>query len=531
MIAIITQTQTMKNIYSSFIFTVIALLLSISLKAQIAPYSKVLYDSQDNGMQVHAATQSYDHSPVLVGTTSNLGFIMKLNNTGDPLWTKGIKAESNSRWPNFTDIIPTSDSCFFILGDIYNITNEHSDALFIKMNLEGEILWSKTNNLGGLISVSETLDGGFILTGYQDFASSPFAQLSVVKIDQNGGLEWSRVMSFGTLTSRGFSASQKENGHYIISGYFRNENENRNTALLAELSSMGEVLWSHGFKNENIGYNYRNDDVIIHNNELYLLMSNDNNSILSKTDSLGNILFCKQINSSSSLNIGSNQNRKLHINSLDELFFIYSNWDGGFVKMDLNGEVMINSSLFLIAKDILFTEDNGLLAIGNGPLWGVKEANSTWETIGLIKMTSEGIGADCVEQYGGSSTDMELNKIETEYTVGGGGIATSIPTEVSDIDMTQRNGCVDFIGTTSDFNEIAFSVYPNPSTGFINFESGSVFTGNLQILNQIGQVIHEVEINQQNTKLDFNHLDNGIYFYKMEKNKVLIASDKFFIIK
>ncbi|NPD45473.1 T9SS type A sorting domain-containing protein [Lentimicrobium sp. S6] len=515
------------------LYTFILSLIAISSTAQISPYSKVLWAAGDISTQAYSSSQSFDNKTFIIGEYFGIhkSFVMKIDDFGDPIWTKTIAQVDNNHEPRLINIISTLDSCQFILGSILNQNNSNQDAFFAKMDRNGVLLWTKTNNLGGLVNVSETADSGFILTGEHDFSSSAYKQLSVVKITKNGSLEWSRIIRFGTALSKGLSAIQNENGNFIITGHYKNENETKTTALLAELSNTGEINWCYGYKNPTLGYHYEIEDVLIYNDEYYTLMNNDMNSILMKTDSLGNVVSAKEIIGSGYYDIGYGIKRKLHINNQNELLFIHTNGIGGFIKTDLNAEAIINGNVFFPIIDIQFKEQNKLLAIGNGPLMGVKSAPPPpYETIGLIQMDDEGNGIDCTEgSYEGYSEDFELQQLSTEYIIEGGGISTNIAIEIDLIDIDQRDGCVDFIGGIENIPDNLVSVYPNPSQGIINIDFEEMIDAKLYIINPFGQIIHQETINQQQFKIDLNRFGNGVYLYHIESDKAFISSGHFIL--
>ena len=520
----------MKYLYS-FLLSFIVLLGN----AQINPYSKVLWGENDFGTQAYSSCQDFDNKTIIIGEFAgiNKSFIMKIDDEGNPIWTRTIIQENNNFNPKLINITNTIDSCQFVLGSVYNQSNNNQDAFFAKIDRNGNFLWTKTNSLGGLVNVSETADSGFILTGEHDFSSSVYQQLSVVKVTKNGSLEWSRIIRFGTALSKGLTVIQNDNGNYMVTGHYKNENETKTTALLIELSNTGEVNWSYGFNNPTIGYHYEIEDILIHNNEYYLLMHNQVNTILIKTDTLGNVLYAKEIISTYYNDMFYGINRKLHKNDQDELLFIHTDLDGGFIKTDLNCENIINGTVFLPIIDIQVKEQNKLLAIGNGPINGVKSTQPfPYETVGLIQMDSLGYGTECAYgSYQGYSEDFELQQLETVYLVEGGGISTNILFETGNIEMSQRNGCVDFIGGIDNSLENSVSIYPNPSQGWINFEMEVEIDGIISIINPLGQTIHQETIKQIQTKIDLNRFENGVYLYRIESDKVLISSGRFILNK
>lgn len=70
---------------------------------------------------------------------------------------------------------------------------------------------------------------------------------------------------------------------------------------------------------------------------------------------------------------------------------------------------------------------------------------------------------------------------------------------------------------TEDFKETRFSVYPNPTSKFLNFETNSdVKIIQTTIINITGKVVHTSKSKRQ---IDVSNLNNGIYFLKIKTNQ------------
>ena len=72
-----------------------------------------------------------------------------------------------------------------------------------------------------------------------------------------------------------------------------------------------------------------------------------------------------------------------------------------------------------------------------------------------------------------------------------------------------------------------FRIYPNPSTDFIYLNGGTVNNLTYRILNKLGQVLLEGELNQTNYAIDLHQLNAGIYI--LEVNDGLIQQFARFI--
>jgi photosystem II stability/assembly factor-like uncharacterized protein len=91
--------------------------------------------------------------------------------------------------------------------------------------------------------------------------------------------------------------------------------------------------------------------------------------------------------------------------------------------------------------------------------------------------------------------------------------------------MVSEDGCVSDLSNVivSGVNKLAFpdyvKIFPNPSNGIINIETGQT-TGNavFSIINLEGRVILMQNIAKQKTSVDIGHLPRGIYIARLENN-------------
>ncbi len=81
-----------------------------------------------------------------------------------------------------------------------------------------------------------------------------------------------------------------------------------------------------------------------------------------------------------------------------------------------------------------------------------------------------------------------------------------------------------------DFNaKRKFVMYPNPNKGILNIESS--FDGDLQIVNQLGQIVRAFKVNMNNTNtINLENLTDGIYFVN-GANQTKITTQKLIIKK
>lgn len=70
--------------------------------------------------------------------------ISRVNSLGDTIWTKEHAPFPQDFYPFFSEMIPTKDSGYIALGGINYATSPVGDLLVIKINSEGELVWSDT---------------------------------------------------------------------------------------------------------------------------------------------------------------------------------------------------------------------------------------------------------------------------------------------------------------------------------------------------------------------------------------------------
>lgn len=78
----------------------------------------------------------------------------------------------------------------------------------------------------------------------------------------------------------------------------------------------------------------------------------------------------------------------------------------------------------------------------------------------------------------------------------------------------------------SDYNQISFSIHPNPSTDYIKFSTADFLDNDteLTITNYQGQIIKKLAIDANFDRLDVSDLSNGIYFIHITSGNKLGVS-------
>lgn len=72
------------------------------------------------------------------------------------------------------------------------------------------------------------------------------------------------------------------------------------------------------------------------------------------------------------------------------------------------------------------------------------------------------------------------------------------------------------------------SVYPNPNNGIVNFAVNAELSGNttVEIYDAIGKLVIKENLNKEITTINTNHLEDGVYFFKIKNNNQEIKVGK-----
>ena len=258
-------------------------------------------NSSDRG---YAVQRSGNDGYVIVGRTRPLGvgdsyvWLIKTDNNGNEVWNKTYG--DSSEQSGFS-VQQTFDGGYIITGYHLWILEGSSDVLLIKTDESGNEIWY--NTLGGVSSqrgnsVQQTPDEGYIIAGITYSSNTISDDVLLLKTDQNGNEIWRKTFG-GSLWDGGHSVQITTDGGYIIAGYtdydiFTQERK----AWLIKTDENGNEVWNKKF---GISYYSRGYFATQTNDGGYILIGNTYNEgfstdiLLVKTDETGNEVWNKTI--------------------------------------------------------------------------------------------------------------------------------------------------------------------------------------------------------------------------------------------
>jgi hypothetical protein len=249
--------------------------------------------------------ETNDKGFIITGTTNSYGagiwdvYLIKTDSLGDTLWTKtygGMYSEFG------LSVQQTSDKGYIISGkaDPYGMVIEDYVYL-IKVDSLGDTLWTKMygnsiDDYGGW-SVQQTIDGGYIIAGYVDLATSGFPDIYVLKTDSLGDSLWARTYG-DSLSDEGYAVRQTGDGGYIIAGATMSYALHGYDYILIKTDSLGNVLWRKVYGGDiyDIGRSVQETAdggyiIVGYSDSFHGLLNYD--AYVVKTDSLGDTLWTR----------------------------------------------------------------------------------------------------------------------------------------------------------------------------------------------------------------------------------------------
>jgi hypothetical protein len=487
----------------------------------------------DEGASVQ---ETSDGGFIVAGVTENGStgtqdiYLQKTNASGVVIWSKEIGGAHDEI---AACVIQTSDGGYIIAG-----TNSFnggpitiSEGLLIKTDASGSITWQQTEDgtIDGFKAVTQTADGGYIVSGYYNNDNTSLHHAHLVKFDSQGNPWW--VNAYGTnVESELNSVEQTADGGYIACGW---TNGAAHDMYMLRVDNTGATLWSKifssGFRDANSVVQTADGGFIIAGR--YSNGSTSKGAAIIKTDSDGNSTWSNVYGLGTTafeakdiyqLNDGS-YNLVVNDNQASSGFTY-------FLKIDSTG-MPIGGTKFLLPGNTLGmciepVSDGGIIIAGknNTPTDPLPE-------VILIKAYSGDLPGCNQDAFSFSVTAQTSNVNDPGYP----GVLVQCIIGVHNafgalISITELSLCSG-VGMDAPATNFTSNVYPNPFTGSVTIEMAG-YTKNTAVLiitDVTGREVKREVVAVNNSQITWQRKDlaNGAYAFRLEDDDAnRIASGK-----
>lgn len=168
--------------------------------------------------------------------------LAKTDLNGELIWHTYVGG--NTCRDNGFGLIQTSDGNIVATGFTQNYGAGGDDVYLVKVDANtGNLIWTRTYGQSGnerANHLSETADGGLVLTGWTDSYGSGSTNVLLLKTNEQGHMEWSRVYG-GSGTEEGFAVVQTDDLGYLIVGYTNSFGNGGEDILIIKTDENGHI--------------------------------------------------------------------------------------------------------------------------------------------------------------------------------------------------------------------------------------------------------------------------------------------------
>lgn len=461
-------------------------------------------------------------------------YLVSVDQDGDILWSKTYGGGNVDLGYS---IQPAADGGYFLVGTTQSYGQGGADFLLIKVDTEGETIWSKTYGGSGFDEAYEgtiTTDGGLLMVGRTNSYGSGQGDMYAVKVDQDGVVQWHRTYG-GTANEDAQQVQATTDGGYILVGHTQSFGAGNADVYLVKVDATGQVQWTKTYGGPRFDFG---NTVQATKDGGYILAGQTN----SFGYEAGEILLLK-LNQQGELT----WTRSYGGSGTDYCYYVRQNATGSFVLTGITNSFGSGNFDALIIHTDTTGQPNWSMAYG-GPADEFSNAIVPESPQGGYLMVGNTLSFGNnsrgylvkTDQLGNSS----CNEVVVSMQVGmpsvssgaGGNVGGGMSTENVALEVSTLNGNGNLLCRPSNIVAEALSlahlVYPNPFTDFTALTLPDRIFGHftLRLYDVNGKLVHQQGGNGiRELTISRAGLSQGIYFYQGTLDGQTVLSGKLIV--
>lgn len=204
------------------------------------------YNTDDQGYRVIQTNDGGYLMGCMVTGANDDYYLIKLNSSGDTLWTRRYGLLSNDF---LSKVIQTNDGGYLFSGATEYSAATYKAAIF-KLNANGDTTWTR-NFQGTLCStiasdVVQTSDGGYAFVGSTDCWGAGNKDFYFVKLNAAGDTVFTKIYG-GTQVDSAIAIRQTPDGGYLLGGTSNGFGWGGEDFMVIRTNSVGDTLWTRTY--------------------------------------------------------------------------------------------------------------------------------------------------------------------------------------------------------------------------------------------------------------------------------------------
>lgn len=256
-------------------------------------------DEDNKSCMAYTMCKTNDNAYLLAGeiyqgsTTSSDGLIIKVNENGDTIWTKKYSNEGYNAYNqhDVINFIKAYDDNYYLIGKKDSYT--YPSIWFSKLNEEGDTLWTKTYGEHLIYqegrSFTKTTNNFFVLNCLKN--DSAF----IIKTDSNGIKTWDTTFQAASYHNDNHIIPTQDSGFIIAFNGYKNSSGDTSFFFLEKFNSDNHSEWKHQFfLDSTLSINNINDFITTQVDSEYVITGSSNDgAFIAKVHSNGTMIWNK----------------------------------------------------------------------------------------------------------------------------------------------------------------------------------------------------------------------------------------------